>query len=197
MAWAAFLAEFSPLLLHVARSQGGDHDAVMDRYLSLVEALQDRDFRRLRTYSIEAGGKFTTWLIVVARRICFDHHRARYGRPQSDSPAAAARHFERRQLVDLLGGEVGLDGVETPADNDPETDFRQRDLRGTLTLALASLSAPDRLVLKLRFEDDHSVPQVARLVGDASAFAMYRRIDRLLARLRGRLRQAGVEDGVP
>ncbi|MFN0182149.1 MAG: RNA polymerase sigma factor [Gemmatimonadales bacterium] len=196
-AWTGFLEQFSALLLHVARGQGGDHDLVMDRYLYLLDGLQDRDFRRLRTYSADGGGKFTTWLLVVARRICVDHHRARYGRSQSDSDETAARLFERRQLVDLLGREVGLDVIEVPAADDPDIDCRLGELRAHLTRALGTLTPADRLILKLRFEDGHSVPQVARLVGEGSSFAMYRRIDRILGQVRQRLQLAGVEEAAP
>ena len=71
-AWAAFAAEYSALLLHVARSLDADHDAAMDRYLYILEALRRDDCRRLRQYASDGRGKFTTWLMVVARRLCLD-----------------------------------------------------------------------------------------------------------------------------
>lgn len=52
----------------------------MDRYAHVLDKLQVDDFRRLRTFVADGRGKFTTWLTVVVRRICLDHHRQRYGR---------------------------------------------------------------------------------------------------------------------
>jgi DNA-directed RNA polymerase specialized sigma24 family protein len=118
-AWAAFLSRYSAALLHAARSMGGDHDLVMDRYAFIVEALERDDFRRLRIYLTEGRGAFTTWLLVVARRLCLDHHRHRYGRLQSDGPAAIGRRTERKRLADLLGDELGF--LTLPSGGEPSS----------------------------------------------------------------------------
>jgi RNA polymerase sigma factor (sigma-70 family) len=196
-AWAAFLEEHSALILHVARSQGGDHDVVMDRYLHVIQALQDQDCRRLRIYVEDRQCRFTTWLIVVVRRLCFDHYRARYGRPQSDTDAAAARRNERRQLIDLVGSELQLELLESGSGNGPEEECRLMELRSALGRALTELSPDERLLLRLRYEDGVSVPEMSRVLGEASPFAMYRRLDKLLVRLRRSLTAAGIEDPVP
>ena len=46
--------------------------------------------------------------------------------------------------------------------------------------ALARLEAEDRLILRLRFEEGLSVPEVARVLHLGSPFRLYRRIDRIL-----------------
>ena len=101
-AWGKFLDRYSRLILHGARSLGSDYDAVMDRYTLIVEQLRDGDFRRLRSYVADGRGKFTTWLTVVVRRICLDHHRQRYGRAREGvrtqvegAQGRAARRRER------------------------------------------------------------------------------------------------------
>lgn len=195
-AWTAFLEEHSGLILHVARSQGGDHDAAMDRYTFVVEALRRDDFHRLRAYQADGIGRLSTWLIVVVRRLCLDHHRHRYGRTQSDSRAALDQRAERRQLEDLLGEELGLASLECPADQAPDQALLGAELRRGLERALGSLDTSDRLVLRLRFEDDRSVPEIARLLGEESPFRMYRRIDRILAAIRRMLQAAGIENSV-
>ena len=81
-AWAAFLSKHSGLLLHVARSLGGDDDAAMDRYAFMLDALRRDGCLRLRGYVADGRSQFSTWLIVVARRLCLDEYRHRYGRPQ-------------------------------------------------------------------------------------------------------------------
>lgn len=64
-AWTAFLEEYSGRILKTARSLGGDEDAVMDRYLFVVEELARDDFRRLRVYMPDARARFSTWLAIV------------------------------------------------------------------------------------------------------------------------------------
>ena len=49
-AWDNLMGDHSGLLLRVARTFGGGHDAVMDRYVHILEELRRNDFRRLRGY---------------------------------------------------------------------------------------------------------------------------------------------------
>ena len=196
-AWTAFLEEHTGYLLHGARHLGGDHDAVMDRYLYVIQALRDDDCRRLRAYTSDGRGKFSTWLLVVVRRLCYDHHRVRYGRPQSSTDEAVARQQDRKQLVDLVSDELGLSELEARQDDVPDAILSRRELRGALTSALNELSPGDRLLLRLRFEDGQSVPEVARMIGESSPFVLYRRLDKVLATLRRALEAGGVDDSRP
>src|SRR5947207_9440712 len=101
-AWAHFVSEFTPLLLNVARSVTTGRDAAMDAYAILLEAFKEDDFRRLRRYTVDPRSKFTTWLVVVARRICVDHIRARYGRMRNaDSAEERERRARRKRLEEL------------------------------------------------------------------------------------------------
>ena len=82
-AWEAFIRQHSRLIMHAARSLGGGYDAAMDRYTQVLDRLRADDFKRLRAYSAQSGTKFTTWLVVVSRRICVDYHRSLYGRQRA------------------------------------------------------------------------------------------------------------------
>ena len=196
-AWASFLELHSSLILHVARTIGGDHDAIMDRYAFVVAALQEHACARLRSYSADGRGKFTTWLIVVVRRLCFDHHRHRYGRRQAESELSAERHLQRRHLTDLVGGELALTTLETAPEEAADEALRRRELRSALEYALAALAPADRLLLRLRFEDDLSVPEIARLLGEESPFRTYRRLEKVLVAVRRALQAVGIEDAGP
>ena len=195
--WAAFVQEHSDLVLRVARRMGGDHDAAMDRYAFVLEALRGDDYQRLRAYFDDGQRKFTTWLTVVVRRLCLDHHRHRYGRPQGERAASAERHAERRNLVDLIGNELALSTLAAPEGDDPDLELRRKDVRAALEAALAELATSDRLVLRLRFEDGLSVPEIARATSAGSPFRLYRRIDAVLAGLREALRSGGIDSAVP
>ena len=191
-AWAHFLARSSDVLLHVARRMGGDDDAVMNRYAFILDALSRDDYRRLRAYA--GTSSFETWLAVVARRLCLDEYRHRYGRAQSESDAPTARRATRRNLSDLVSSELGLDELLANADATPDVALEQREWRSALEAALARLGTQDRVILRLRFEDGVSVPEIARLLRIGSPFALYRRLNRILAELRRTLEAAGIRD---
>ena len=63
-----------------------------------------------------------------------------------------------------------------------------------LDAALAQLDTEDRVILRLRFEDDVSVPEIARLLTLGSPFSLYRRLNRILASVRKTLEAAGIND---
>lgn len=193
-AWSRFLTEYSDVLLYVARRMGGGHDVVMDRYAWILDGLRRDDFRRLRGYDGKGPGPFTTWLIVVAHRLCLDLHRARYGRPQSERAANDADRQERRRLVDLISDELALAAVATSPHRAADARLVRRETLAALQRVLEELEPEDRLLLRIRFEDGVSVPEMARTLGFDSPFSLYRRLDRILKGLRNRLRAIGIDD---
>jgi len=195
--WAGFVAAHSRLIIRVARSLHVDHDAVMDAYAYVLERLRADDCRRLRDYAPDGRTKFTTWLVVVARRLCLDLLRRRYGRPPPASAGGdpAVQRAVRRRLVDLVAG-ADPDEIAGP-DADPTQSLNAADVSRTLTLATSRLHADDRLLLKLRFDDDLSAPEIARLLGLPTPFHVYRRLTFLFGELRGALRERGIHGAEP
>ncbi len=190
-AWGDFVAAHSRLLLHAARSLAPDRDAAMDAYAYVLERLREDDCRRLRGYVPDGRCKFSTWLVVVARRLCLDFHRHRYGRAAEPAPDADAARAARRRLVDLVGGAVDPDQLAAPA-SDPALSLQAEELHRALADATAGLAPADRLLLKLRFDDDLSAREIAAVLGLPTPFHVYRRLGALLEELRGRLRKRGV-----
>ena len=195
-AWADFVAAHSRLLLHVARSLAADRDAAMDGYAHVLERLQEDDWRRLRGYVPDGRTKFTTWLVVVARRLCLDFHRHRYGRSDDAAPAAAAAHALRRRLVNLVADEAEPEQLAAPA-ADPASDLQVNELHRALDAATARLAVADRLLLKLRFDDDLSAREIARILDLPTPFHVYRRLHALLAELGRVLRARGIDEAAP
>lgn len=196
-AWRAFVETHSRLLLHTARSVARDHDAAMDGYTHLLEHLRADDCRRLRVYADDGRTKFTTWLVVVARRLCLDHQRQRYGRLQDDGERAREAHAARRRLVDHVGEALDVDELHGDPGRDPETELRAGELTRALSAGLAGLDPPDRLLLRLRFEDDLSAREIAGILHFPSPFHVYRRINALLAQMRETLARGGVHEADP
>lgn len=192
-AWAGFVGRFSPLLLHVARSVARERDVAMDAYAHLLEVLRADDGRRLAQYTTDGGAQFSTWLVVVARRLCVDHLRQRYGRLRGESPADEAARAMRRRLVDLVA--VELDGALPLPDPAPGADdaLARRQQLAALQAALAELAPRERLLLALRFEDDRPAREIAAMLGYPTPFHVYRAVNALLARLRVALARRGVE----
>lgn len=187
-AWDDFVAAYSRLLLHTARSVAHDHDAAMDAYTQVLEGLRADECRRLRAYQTVAHAKFTTWLVVVVRRLCLDHRRRRYGRTESANPDAGAA---RRRLAELVGED--LDAAQIPAAAaGPVAALEERERDRLLESCREKLDPRDRLLLKLRFEDEQPVRAIAELMGYRTVFHVYRRMEAVLGVLRACLRQGGV-----
>lgn len=198
--WAGFVQTYSKLMLHVARSLGGDHDAAMDRYAYILEQLRRDDYRRLRTFMADGRSEFSTWLVVVAQRLCLDHHRQRYGRPRApdrDGPVREGERRARRRLIDLVSVEMDLDLLKDGHARNPEHELRSSEAHDALESALARLPPPDRLLVRLRFEDDLPMPEVARAMGFPTRFHAYRRLTGVLAALRRELEAGGVREPAP
>jgi RNA polymerase sigma factor (sigma-70 family) len=198
--WDQFVSAHSRLILHVARSFGGEHDAAMDRYAFVLERLRDDDYRRLRTYIDDGRSEFSTWLVVVTQRLCRDHQRRRYGRVRahdSDSVTYDEEWAARRRLVDLIGVELDISSLTDEGAGDAESKVRVADLYAALESALGQLERRDRLLIKLRYEDDIKMPEVANLLGFSTRFHAYRRLREVLSALRTTLERQGVGEAAP
>lgn len=95
--------------------------------------------------------------------------------------------------------EVGDESLQAvTAASDAETDMlsgeaaaRRSSVESILQETLAALSLEDRLLLKLRFWQEASIADAARILG-VEQRPLYRRVDRLLEELRTRLAGHGV-----
>ena len=196
-AWTAFLNQYNRLILHVTRSQGREHDAAMDAYAYVLEALREDALRRLRAYSPRGDTKFTTWLVVITRRLCLDWHRHRYGRARDAGNESAEKHRLRKNLEDLLGEPSDPDSLADTDSADPEHELVAREQHQALEAALSALSERDRLLLALRFEHDLPAREIGCLMKFPTPFHVYRRLNTLMARLRLLLKERGVEEASP
>lgn len=198
-AWSEFLERYSDTLLRAARRRAPDRDGAMDRYLFILQQLRSDDYRRLRQYSVNGRSKFTSWLLVVANRLCVDFARNRYGRNRGEGESDAARRARRmrRRLAEFHGEELDPGAVPNPSAPDPERQLRARELSRILDTVLAELEPRDRLLLKLRFEDEVPVREIAGMMSFPTVFHVYRRLRKLRRVLRERLEERGVRESRP
>jgi RNA polymerase sigma factor (sigma-70 family) len=199
-AWAALVAKYSRLLITVAREVVVDRDATMDAYAFVLGRLREDDCRRLRGFVADGRSSFTTWLVVVARRMCVDHYRQRYGRTSraiGDPSLARGARLSRRRLFDLATVGIDLTTLIDAGAPDPDTALRTVQRDRILACAIDNLEPSDRLLLKLRFEDDLSAREIASILRLPSPFHVYRRLATVCGSLRRMLVARGVEDAVP
>jgi RNA polymerase sigma factor (sigma-70 family) len=192
-AWIEFLDTYSRLILYVARRAVRDHDIVMDRYAFVIERLREQRCRRLRTFAADGRGKFTTWLIVVVRRLCLDWDRHKHGRV---SPKGSRDPTTPRRLVELVLDPEVLDRLP---DQSPSTD-EQLDREQTvhrLEQAIATLSTGDQLLLSLRYRDSRSAREIASLMSLPTPFHVYRRLNRVHDALRRALTVPSLGERAP
>ena len=197
-AWEAFLATFSPLLLHAARFGAESYDEGMDAYAYVLDKLRADDFRKLRGFRPDARARFSTWLVLVARRICVDWRRERYGRPAAaEAPGADSPREVRRRLIDLTTATLDLDTVMDPAAVDADEQLRRRELHALVHEAINDLDPRDQLLLTLRFVDALPARDIDAIQSWGSPALVYRRIEQLKTILRRRLARRGVDTPVP
>lgn len=196
-AWSDFIDAYSAVVLQTCRAVARDYDLAMDAYAHVLAALREDDCGRLRAYLPDGKTKFTTWLMVVTRRLALDHLRHRYGRSRSDDETRRAEQTSRRRLEDLLSDAIEPDQLPGTSGDSPDAEIRRRELTEALRRTVALLDPESRLLLALRFVDERSVREIARTLRLPSVFHVYRRLAALLARVRAELARRGVEEPEP
>ena len=184
LGWARLVERYTPLVLKVARGLGGGHDAALDRYAYVLERLRDDDFRRLRIFRPDGLARFSTWLVVIARRLCLDHYRIQFGRAPARPDADHGLRRIRRRLVTNNGDAVDLAAIPDAGAVEPAEALDGNDRAAVLTRLLSGLSPRDRLLLQLRFHDDLTALEIARTMEFPTPFHVYRRVQSVLGQLR-------------
>lgn len=201
-AWQAFVRRYSRILLHAVHSHAQDYDGAMDRYAFVLEELRKGDFARLRRFAGDGRSRLSTWLVVVAQRLCNDYRRRRYGRLRAgDGPQgrkARARHDLRRRLVDMAASEFNIALVpDGSGRHNPELALRRRELENALRDAVAVLGPKDQLIVKLRFYEEMSAKEISEFMGLPSQSHARRRLRGALDEIRKSLEASGVADPKP
>jgi RNA polymerase sigma factor (sigma-70 family) len=166
----------------------------MNRYAYILEKCRESDFRRLRTFDGAAGASFSTWLTVIARRLCLDYERTRYGRHSAGAKTDDnSNRTVRRALMDSIALELDIDLIESPDTDSQEKVLVRAERTATLRAVLAGLTPREQLLLALRFEDDLTAARMASMLGLPTPFHVYRQLNALLAKLRAALVSRGID----
>jgi RNA polymerase sigma factor for flagellar operon FliA len=102
-------------------------------------------------------------------------------------PRRDVRRFEREDALTEVPAPLGSDDDVLRAERVRE----QQRVAAALEIALGTMPAQDRLVLRLRFEEGRTVAEIAALLR-LDQKALYRRLDRLFISLRRELERHGL-----
>jgi RNA polymerase sigma factor (sigma-70 family) len=182
-AWERFVARVTPLILSVTRARGTGYDEGMDCYAFVLDHLRRDDFKRLRTYTPDSKCQFTTWLVVVCRRLCVDHQRQLLGRVRAGTDVIKLQ--QRRSLTQsLFSSDEFIESLPAPEEEAPDRYVEERELSALVDACLNRLPAADKLLLKLKYEDSLGAAEIQRIMRLPTPFHVYRRINRVLESLR-------------
>jgi RNA polymerase sigma factor (sigma-70 family) len=169
----------------------------MDAFAHALETLREDECRRLRAYVPEPGVQFSSWLVVVTRRLALDYFRHRYGRSRSEDVERQQEQQTRRRLEDLVAAEIDPDLLGEESKDQPDSEIRRQQLGLALSHALEELDPADRVLLALRFEDNRPIRDIARTLHLPTVFHVYRRLGAVLSELRRALEKRGVDTAEP
>jgi RNA polymerase sigma factor (sigma-70 family) len=199
-AWTEFVGTFSRLILHAARSATSTYDEGMEAYTAALEGLRADDLKKLRNYSVDPRSRFTTWLVVVVRRIAIDKQRERYGKisgVEKQSGVVPDERAARARLARLAASNIDLEALPDSMVPQPDATVQREELYASLEAAISNLDERDQLLLTLRFVDDLPARRIAELQGWDDQMSVYRRINHLTSELRKKLQARGVDSSIP
>jgi len=180
-------------------------------YLTVVVAMLARDFRvqRRGRWRPSAAARRVGDLAVRLESLVY---RSRYTLAEAGQllRTAGATRLSDRELAQMLSqlptrsplrpievttevlAEVATGDGSADAPITAAEDARERQrIEGVLDQCIADFSEQDRIIMRMRFWQDLSVADIARMLGIEQK-PLYRRIDRLLEQLRDHLREAGI-----
>jgi len=170
-AWRDFLQLYAPVIQQVVRLFEIDADSAADCFLFVCEHLAAGNFRRLRKFNPDGPASFPTWLRAVVRNLCIDWQRKVHGRSRSGAQV-------RPQMETLEAGAI------TDPRPDPEMRATDKQRKAALRKMVSRLPAPDRLLIRLRFEQELTLDQIAKLTGLKDPQTADRRVRRILESMR-------------
>ncbi len=120
--WKAFLHQFSNLFLKIIWHFEGDIDAVMEKYVYVCAKLAENNFSRLRKFlpdEQQRPVKLSTWLTVVVKNLCREHHRVQHGRRRHPRALKQASPLQRAVFELYYWKGFTLDEIEQALANHP------------------------------------------------------------------------------
>lgn len=190
-AWREFLHTYAHVIVRVISYCERQEEDRADAFVFLCEQLHRNNCRRLRKFDLHGPASFTTWLHAVARNLCRDWRRKRFGRLRKDDAGVdtndtrAEPQFPRLAWVNCLSIDDEADPIDLPDPSpSPEALAEVRQREAALARAISSLPEEQRLAISLRIEEDLTLSEIASLMRLRNAQAADRLIRDSIQKLR-------------
>jgi RNA polymerase sigma factor (sigma-70 family) len=155
-------------------------DKIMEKNYAVINAFQGRS-------------TFKTYLVSITNRLAIDFYRHRYGRTSTKSnpeqPSPKKNRLKTVSAIDLenLSDEGHLD--ETVIQR--EDQEAKKRLVGIVKAQLSELSPEDRLLLKMKYEDNFKISEIAEIL-KLDQKKTYRKINKILSDLKEEFLKKGL-----
>jgi RNA polymerase sigma-70 factor (ECF subfamily) len=153
------------LALKLVRSPEEAQDLYQEAFLKV--------YRSIGQFRLES--RFSTWLYRVVMNVCYDHHRRQKSR--SEVQAEASQEGATDYAGTIAEDRPGLN---------PERALRAREIGGRLEVALAGLSARERIVFELKHYQGLKLRAIGELCGtseEAAKNSLFRAMQKLRVQL--------------
>lgn len=149
-------------------------------YVYVLDKLMENNYAMINAF--QGRSTFKTYLFSIVTRLTIDFHRHRYGKTSKKSnPEQPAPKKNRLKIVSIIDQENLSDEEhlgETVINREDE-EVKKR-LEGIVKSHLSELSPEDRLLLKMKYEDNFKVSEIAEILKQDQK-KTYRKINTLLS----------------
>ncbi|MCH9651194.1 MAG: sigma-70 family RNA polymerase sigma factor [Deltaproteobacteria bacterium] len=168
-AQAEFVLRYEGLVLGLARGRFGfEAEAAREIFQRVAEKLWDNDCRALKSW--RRNGRFSSYLTVIVCHLCL-------------------RERKKDQMRDRILTETPRASPQWVADGPSASELLDhQEKQGAIREAWGDLSARDRLLLALRFQDDRSPKEISSALGlrpGTARKALHDAVARLKQRVKG------------
>ena len=155
-------------------------DKLMENNYAMVNAFKGRS-------------TFKTYLFSITHRLAIDFYRHRYGKTSKKSnPDHTVPKKDRLKIVSVIDPENMSDGEHlTDTVTHREDEEVKKRLAGIIKSHISKLSPEDRLLLKMKYEDNFKVSEIAEIL-KLDQKKTYRKINTLLSSFKERFLKEGI-----
>ena len=149
-------------------------------YVYVLDKLMEKNYARINAF--QGRSTFKTYLVSITTRLTIDFYNHRYGKTSKKSnPEQPAPKKNRLKIVSITDQENLSDErrlEETVIDSE-DKEVKKR-LEGIVKSHRSELSPEDRLLLKMKYEDNFKVSEIAEIL-NLDQKKTYRKINTILS----------------
>ena len=161
-------------------------------YVHVLGKLMENNYARVNAF--QGRSTFKTYLVSITNRLAIDFYRHRYGK--TSKKAADEQPVPKKNPLKIvpIKDQESLSDKKLLEDDviDNEVKETKNRLEALVKTHLSDLSPEDRLLLKMKYEDDFKVSEIAGIL-KLDQKKTYRRINSILAAFRDKIMDEGID----